>query len=516
MLNIDLISVAVASNSGSGSGDGDSFTLHLLHTNDVHSRFEPFTSRNTKCNPEELDNCFGGVARRAGFINMMKKELGEIMLLDAGDQFQGTPWFYFYKGHDSSHFLNELKYQAMALGNHEFDNGVEGLRMFLGNVTVPILCSNLDLTTAPDFMKKVNERIEITYKNHKFDVVGYITDTVVELSKTEDLKFSNELEKVKEVVTDLVRKGSKFIIALGHAGYEADKRMAREIPDIDIIVGGHSHTLLYHGSSAGVEGDYPTVVRHADGRRTLIVQAGTAGKWVGVLNVAFDEEGNVKSWSGNPVLMNLSIPEDPAIAAQIEYLNGNLSSMFKKVLGRTDVFLDANDKICRSQECNIGNLFTDAMVSFFKERNANATIAFINGGGLRGSMERGDITYTDVITTFPFTDVIMVAETSGRALLEALRYSISDFNPNKEKHGKFLQVSGLKVVYNAENENNTFVVSAKVRPDYEDIRPNATYRIITGKFLLAGGDGYTMFKGNDTRILEFGSWNFFSVSVSVN
>ncbi|ESO08196.1 hypothetical protein HELRODRAFT_75258 [Helobdella robusta] len=449
MLNIDLISVTVATNSSSGSGGGDSFTLHLLHTNDIHSRFEPFTRRSTKCKPGEPENCFGGVARRAGFINMMKKELGEIMLLDAGDQFQGTPWFYFYKGHDSSHFLNKLKYQAMALGNHEFDNGVEGLRIFLGNVTVPILCSNLDQTTTPDFMKKVKEHVEITYKNHKFDVVGYITETVVQLSKTGDLKFSNELEKVKEVVTDLVRKGSKFIIALGHAGYEADKRMPREIPDIDIIVGGHSHTLLYHGSSAGVEGDYPTVVRHADGRRTLIVQAGTAGKWVGVLNVAFDEEGNVKSWSGNPVLMNLSIPEG---MFKIEYLNSNLSFMYTKVLCRTDVFLDANDKICCQQECTLGNLFTDAMVSFFKERNANATIALTNGGGIRSSIDRGttslnhdnnsgDINYNEVISAFPYGDVIMVAETSGRTLYEALRHSISNFSPNKEKHGKFLQVS---------------------------------------------------------------------------
>ncbi|ESN90934.1 hypothetical protein HELRODRAFT_90638 [Helobdella robusta] len=483
-----------------------SLSMTILHTNDVHARVEPFTAMGAKCPEDGIQECFGGVSKRASFIKQERAK-GELLLLDAGDQFQGSPWFYIYKGEDSSHFMNELNYTAMSLGNHEFDNGVEGLRNFLKNVTFTVLCSNLEKSSAPDYLESIKPFTVVNYKGKNITIIGYLTDKVPELSKIGNLKFTNEVSKVKELVQAAVSSGAKYIIAVGHAGYQNDLKMAQEVPDLDIIVGGHSHTLLHNAVKKfkdKITDGYPKVVEHGNGKKTLVVQTGFMGKFVGKLTVQFDEAGNVVSFEGNTVLMDKSIPSDAVIDAQLTSLNAKIKETFGRKIGETEDFLDGGQ--CRLKECNIGNLFTDAIISYFQEKWPNLVIGLVNGGSLRSSINKGCVvTYNDIVSTFPFSDPFVLADVKGVVLKEVFEHSVANYS-TVDKHGKFMQMSGIKVLYDLKKPNDNRVVEIKVATkfksqDYEPLKPEQTYKVALAKFVFNGGDGYTSFgKHSCTKI----------------
>lgn len=486
----------------------DAFNLVILHTNDIHSRFETFNRKEIACKPNPArgdKRCYGGISRRAGFVDLIRRENKNVLLLDAGDQFQGTPWFYTYKGVEASHFLNKLRYDAMALGNHEFDNGVDGLVPFLNNVTVPILCSNLvkDAFVPEKMNQSILEHRVVEMGGRKIGIIGYITSKVPTLSKTGNLSFLEEKEVLKKQVELLKGKEVKIIIALGHSGLRKDKEMAAELSDVDIIVGGHSHSLLYNGINEfndSVSDTYPVKFNHDDGRSTLVVQSGSFGKYVGLLNLTFDPEGKVTSFSGNPVVMDESIPEDPEVKHEMELLLVEVDEKFNFVIGRSLVPLDASENICRVSECNIGNLITDAMVDYVRvlDRWKNLLIAFINGGSLRASLQEGDITYGDILTIWPFSEGLVIVQVNGSTLLEVLEQSVRNFSW-EEKSGKFLQFSGLKVTFDLTKPDGHRVVKVKVKDcyscsTYKDLEMEKMYDVVTQSYLVDGGDGYTVLR----------------------
>ncbi|KAG7224196.1 hypothetical protein INR49_019931 [Caranx melampygus] len=274
------------------------FEVTLLHTNDNHARIEETSEDSGKCRPGRP--CFAGVARRFTKVSEIRKNEENVLFLDAGDQFQGTVWFNYYKGAEAAHFMNKLGYDVMAFGNHEFDNGVEGLiEPFLQKVNCSVVSANIkpDQTLAAKFSGYYRPYALISVGSETVAVVGYTTAETPFLSMPgQHLKFEDEVESLQVQVDKLQTLGYNKIIALGHSGFKVDQDIAKRVRGVDVVIGGHTNTFLYTGSPPSTEvpeGPYPFMVKSNDGRNVPVVQAYAFGKYLGYLKVTFDKAGNI-------------------------------------------------------------------------------------------------------------------------------------------------------------------------------------------------------------------------------
>lgn len=482
------------------------YDITILHTNDVHARFEQFNRYASACSQDDITSgtCFGGVARRHTKIQEIRRSHGNVMLMDAGDQFVGTTWFNVHKGNATSYFMNKLGYDIMCLGNHEFDLGVAGLAPFLDNVTFPVVSSNIDVSQEPRLIDKFSKSWVANVGGEQIGVVGYITPETKEISNAgPTVRFTDVLSSVREEVRRLESLGINKIIALGHAGFSMDKQVA-SIAGVDLAVGGHTNTFLYNGiepSGEVIIGKYPEVVEQDGGGQGLVVQAYTMGKYLGYLNLTFDASGVVTQYSGNPILLDTSIEEDPDMLQYIAEWRKPVDALAQQVIGFSKVLLDGERESCRLKECNLGNMITDAIIDHHQnfthpeDQWAPSAIALWNGGGIRSSINKGVVDRGEAMTVMPFGNEIDLVTVSGSNLRAQLEISVQDYDP-VEQHGRFLQMSGLRVVYNLQMPPGQRVVSAEVRclkcdiPSYSPLSDREDYVIFVSTFLLGGGDGY--------------------------
>lgn len=495
------------------------FELTILHTNDVHARFEQFSADGSQCTDDEArnGNCYGGVARRFSKIQEIRRSHGNVLLLDAGDQFMGTTWFSVHGGQATAHFMNQLGYDAMCLGNHEFDLGVEGLVTFLDNVKVPVVSANTDVTYEPRLQGKFTKSYETVIAGEKIGIVGYITPETSEISVPgPTVSFSDVLKSVKEEVEALRRKGVNKIIALGHAGFDVDKRVAA-IDGVDVVVGGHTNTFLYNGkqpSDEEIDGPYPVVISQAGGNKGLVVQDFAFGKYLGYLTLNFTSDGVVISYSGNPILLDSSVNENYSIQLSINEWRTAVDALRKETIGYSKVYLDGETDHCRLQECNLGNLITDAIIDYHVNYShpesywAPAAIALWNGGGIRSSINKGKVTTGELITVLPFHNEIDVLTVKGKDIRNQLEVSVSDYDL-QNPHGRFLQMSGLRVVYNLQKPVGQRVVSVEAKclecrvPGYSPLKDGDDYKVFLSTFLINGGDGYSFKPSKQLRFNTF-------------
>ncbi|XP_069867074.1 5'-nucleotidase [Dipodomys merriami] len=484
--------------------------LTILHTNDVHSRLEQTSEDSTKCNNASL--CVGGAARLFTKVEQIRRAEANVLLLDAGDQYQGTIWFTVYKGAEVAHFMNALRYDAMALGNHEFDNGVEGLiDPLLKKANFPILSANIK---AKGSLASQISGLYLPYKilhlgGEAVGIVGYTSNETPSLSNPgPSLVFEDEITALQPEVDKLKTLNVNKIIALGHSGFEMDKLIAQKVKGVDIVVGGHSNTFLYTGNPPSKEvpaGKYPFIVTADDGRKVPVVQAYAFGKYLGYLKVEFDEKGNVITSHGNPILLNSSIPEDPTIKADINRWRLKLDNYSTQALGKTIVYLDGTTQSCRFRECNMGNLICDAMINnnlrhpdemFWN----HVSMCILNGGGIRSPIDEqnnGTITWENLAAVLPFGGTFDLVQLKGSTLKKAFEHSVHRYG---QSTGEFLQVGGIHVVYDLSRKPGDRVVRLDVLctrcrvPQYEPLNLDETYKVILPSYLASGGDGFQMIK----------------------
>ncbi|XP_056436708.1 snake venom 5'-nucleotidase-like [Gadus chalcogrammus] len=489
--------------------------LVLLHTNDVHARMEPTSSESGKCAPAKAP-CFAGVARRSWQVNEIRNREKNVLLLDAGDQFQGSVWFNFYKGAEAAFFMNRLRYDAMALGNHEFDNGVEGLvKPFLEDVRFPVLSANLNAILAPKLDGHFEPYKILRVDGQKVGIVGYTSQETPSLSQPgPNLVFGEEVAAVQLQVDKLLTLGVNKIIALGHSGFTKDQEIARKVRGLDVVIGGHTNTFLYTGPPPSTEvpaGDYPFLVQSDHGGTVPVVQAYAFGKYLGYLKLTFDQEGNVKEAKGNPILLDSNVPEDASVAAEVATWRQNLTVYSSKTVGKTLVFLNGTFEECRFRECNLGNLICDAMIhnniKYADELQWNHVAACIlNGGSVRTSIDErsadGDITVEDLLAVMPFGGTFDLVQLSGATLLSAFEHAVRRYGLST---GEFLQVSGIRVVYDLSRPPGARVRSLRVLctecrvPRYEPVDRGALYRVVLPSYLVAGGDGFSMIRDQNVK-----------------
>lgn len=310
----------------------------------------------------------------------------------------------------------------------------------------------------------------------KVGIIGYLTQETSYISSPEGIQIFDEVQGVRDEAKKLKEQGVNILIAVGHAGYLKDMEIAEKVPDIDVVVGGHTNTFLWNGQAPSIEeaqGPYPTVVKQASGRNVPVVQAYAFGKYLGNFMVSFNDEGEVVSWSGLPILMDKSIPQDPFVLNELIPYRKDVDAVAKKEVGRTKVFLDGNRLSCRMVECNLGNFIGDAYVDLFVKYAAEGqwskvAIALLNGGGIRSSIDErsqnGSITYGDLLGVAPFPNTVDVVKITGQTIKDMLEFSVHDYDPSAlEPFGGFLQVSGAQVIYDLTRPKGDRVIELMLR-----------------------------------------------------
>lgn len=496
----------------------------ILHNNDMHARFEQISKSSGKCLKYEADlkECYGGFARTAHEVRKYRQEAKDggtpVLYLNAGDTYTGTPWFALFKSNITAAFLNILAPDAMCLGNHEFDEGVMGLIPLLNAVTFPVLASNLNLSKTPELVqtKSLNKSTVLSVLGVKVGIIGYLTPDTKNLARPNDVEFIDEIIAVNQEANKLKADGVNIMIALGHSGYQKDQEIARNCPQIDIVVGGHTNTFLYNGQSPDseeVNGPYPTIITQPNGKKVPVVQAYAYTKYLGKLHVVFDKLGNLKSWNGQPIIVDATIPEDPDVLELLELYRPNITALENNIIGMTRVPLDGST--CRKTECNLGNIIADSMI-YSRSTDVpsmlswtDASIAIIQGGGIRASISKrpdGSIRMDDIFTVLPFLNELHMVQVNGSTLYRALEHSAAVWET--DSNGGFLQVSGLQIVYDMTKPINKRVVTVKVLcarcivPKYSDLDLMGQYNIILPSFLLSGGDGYNWTETSTVNPME--------------
>ncbi|NPA90708.1 MAG: multifunctional 2',3'-cyclic-nucleotide 2'-phosphodiesterase/5'-nucleotidase/3'-nucleotidase [Chloroflexi bacterium] len=453
---------------------GDEFTLTILHTNDVHANYEKT------------------LARQTTLIKQIREETPNVLLLDAGDRFQGTLFYRLYKGEMAQWAMNYQGYQAMAVGNHEFDDGPPTLAKFIKGANFPVLSANLDVSQDPDLAGLVKPYTVVEVGGEKIGIIGLTTEDVDILSSPgPNVKILPAVDSLKKAVQELTDQGVNKIIALTHVGYEMDKKLAAQVDGVDVIVGGHSHTCL--GDVKHAAGPYPTVVNAPSGQPVLVVQACSKLKYMGRLNVTFDDKGVPKAFSGELIkVKDENVPEDPEVAAEVAKRMEPINELKSKIIGETKVDLVGDREVCRFAECNMGNLVTDAII--WKMKDQNIQIALQNAGGIRASIPKGPISLGQVMEVLPFGNTISTFGLKGEDLWAALENGVSRAeNPENEGTGRFLQVSGLRYTWDPTRPVGSRIVSVEVKnPDgtYSPLDLNAVYRVAANDFMRKGGDDY--------------------------
>lgn len=476
----------------------ETFKLRIIHTNDHHARIEPVVG-GTPAAP-----IHGGVARRKVLIDAIRAEGGNQLLIDAGDVFQGTLWFNQYLGLADLEFYHYLGYEAMTIGNHEFDKGPAPLANFIKQAQFPVLSANMVADPSTPIYGLYKPWIIKEVGGERIGIFGLTTEETPAISSPgAGITFTNYIEAAKKAVADLKAQGINKIIALTHIGITFDRELARQVDGIQVIIGGHSHTPMGPMlKPADPARPYPEVIASPSGKPVVMATDWEWGRWLGDLTVGFDANGDITNVLGaRPTEVAASIAPDTALDNRIKVLAQPIAGLRTKPAGEAAVALNGNRADVRTKETNLGNLISDAMLE--KTRPAGAQVAIMNGGSIRTSIDAGQITLGELLDVQPFGNTIGLVTLTGTQLKQALENGVSQV---ETVAGRFPQVAAMRYSFDASRPAGDRVTSVQIadgKGGYTALDPNGSYRVVTNAFLIAGGDGYTVF-GQGTNKIDTG------------
>lgn len=500
-------------------GAAADFTMTVLHTNDVHGRFEEITPDGTRCpqTSAEKGRCVGGIPRQKTLVEDVRRKGGNMVFLNTGDYYQGSLWYYLLGATIVVDAVNYLKHDAMTLGNHEFDKGPGGMEPLLRNSTVPILGCNLDFSDEP-LLRDIPLKPSMTVERggQKVGLIGYVTPNTAFLSRPGKVRFTDEVECIRREARKLRAEGVKVIIAMGHSGLPKDKEIAEAVPEVSLVVGGHTHTFLYSGpttdgkiSGNTPQGPYPVVVERADGTRCLVVQDFWLGKYMGYINVTWNDKGQPLRWEGQPVLLDSTIKQDPDGLALLDKYRPLLETKRMESVARTQVLLEGDKQATRFGESNLGNVVTEAFLKHMarvterdvKSSWSSVAAAIANGGGFRAPIDEqsthGVVTYEDVVNVIPFGNTMVLLNLTGAQLKQVVEHGVALHDPTGLiSKGEFLQMAGMRVAYDISRKPMDRVVNLQIFctacrvPVFEEVNPDKWYRIAAVSYIVNGGDNF--------------------------
>ena len=445
----------------------NSSTLQILHTNDIHGRFEYKDDREPSI----------GFSRLKTKVDELRAKNPNTLLLDAGDTTHGTVDITLSNGEAMIDLMNVLGYDAMAPGNHDFNYGYKQLLKLKGQAKFPVLAANVirEKDGKSDFEAYTIKELN----GMKVGIFGLATEETKYKSNpknTEGIAITDYIKASKDAVAALKKEKVDIIVALSHIGIDQEsevttKDIAAKVEGIDLIVDGHSHTALPEGIVVG---------------KTLIVQTGAHLSNLGVVEIDF-KDGKVSSKKASlfSAADSKDLVADEAVSKKLEAMKEKNEVIKQEIIGKTNIDLVGERDIVRTKESTLGNVITDAML-----KASGADVALTNGGGIRASIPKGEVTLGGVMNAFPFTNFLSVIEVTGQDILDALEHGVDSYPGTA---GKFPHVAGMKYVFNPDKAAGERVVDVKIGG--KDLDKAAKYELVTNDFVAIGGDDYDAFKG---------------------
>lgn len=491
----------------------DAFSLSILHVNDTHARADK-------------------LPKLATAVKEQRETKKNVLTLHAGDAFSGTLYFNEFHGKADLALLNEIGFDAMVFGNHEFDlgsspEGHQALADFVKGAKFPFVDANTDFSADAKFTGLFTDLVSSEPENgkiysgivkeidgEKVGIFGLTTEETMDIASPDKITFTNYIDEAKKAVAAFEGMGVNKIIALTHIGYndnpnvDNDILLAKNVPGIDVIVGGHDHTKLEKPFVV----DTNTVGEAKDA--TLIVQANEYVNYLGTLDVTFDGNGIVTKYDGELIDLG-KVVEDEALVKILEPFTAKVNEVSNKEIGVKIAEELANPRATednlnsvRSNETALGNIITDGMLAKAqKYTDKTVVMALQNGGGIRAAIPAGNITVGQVITVLPFGNTLALMDVTGAELKAAFEVSLK--NAPKE-NGGFLHIGGAKLQYDSSKEVGSRVVSIeyldKATGKYVALEDGKTYTVATNAYTAKGGDSLTMFEKayNEGRVTDLG------------
>ncbi len=459
----------------------------ILHTNDTHGRID-----------RGMDGSLG-ITAVAAFKKVLEQEGAQVILLDAGDTLHGKPIATIDQGETIVKVMNASGYDAMTLGNHDFNYGSDRLRALTKEMEFPVLSANV--TNDKDGTPFVSNHMIIEKNGVKFGIFGLSTlETVTKTNpkNVSDLQFYDPIETAQFEVSELEAEGADVIIALGHIGIDesSDPTSAdilSKVDGIDLFIDGHSHSTL-------------AACITANQTESLLVSTGQYLNAIGM--VVIDNDQTMKAYSlttddlakaGVKTVLAENETEatiEEEVGTILIKANDKLSTSLKEVVATTEVALDGLRENVRTKETNLGNLAADAI-----RWAAGTDVAMTNGGGIRTSIAVGDITKGMLAEVFPFGNIVVSKEVTGQAIKDMLEHGVKDYPATS---GGYPQISGMTFNMDPAQPAGSRISNLKINGKAIDL--TATYTLASNDFTIAGGDGYTMI-GDEffPTLYEFGA-----------
>lgn len=443
--------------------------ITILHTNDMHGRFKS-------------DEKVIGIDT----VSAIKKSIENSILVDAGDTIHGLPFVTLSQGQDAVDLLNEAGYEFMAPGNHDFNYGQERLiELFKNSVTLKngenklkLLASNVKKDGKPIFEPNSIKEMQVNGKTVKVGLFGLSTEETAYKTNPNNVKgidFTSPIDAAKEQVKELEDKGADIIVALSHIGTDESSEttsydVINAVDGIDVYVDGHSHTTFDEGKKVN---------------DTLLVSTGEYLSNLGKVELELNDENEVVKATASLITKEqaLSVTPDKKVTEKIEEISSNQEEVLSEVIGTNAIELDGKRESVRVKETNLGNLITDAMLN-----ETNADLAITNGGGIRASISKGDITKGDVVSVLPFGNYIVTKKLTGAQIKEVLEFGVRSYG---ESLGGFPHVAGIKFVVDPSRAVGDRIISLTINGQKLDM--NKTYTVATNDFTAVGGDDYPCF-----------------------
>lgn len=464
-LSITMVLSLVLFNPISAFAD-DAKELVILHFNDTHARVKSV----------EKDGVVTGVGfdRIAQYKQDLLKENPNVLMLDAGDTVHGQPIATLSQGESIVKILNLMGIDAFTPGNHDFNYGFARLQELEKMMNFPIVSANVMDKSGKEVFKPYVIKEMDGFKVGIFGLSTPETSYKTNPKNVETIDFTDTIAAAKKAVEALEKENVDVIIALTHLGLDqgddTSDKVAEAVDGIDLVIDGHSHTTLEEGRMV---------------KNTLIASTGEYDKAFGIVTLKIaNGEVTEKSAKLMAAADTKDIVPHPDVVALLADIDTGLNEILSEKIGTSTVMLDGARENVRTKETNFGQLVADAMLDA-----TGAEVALTNGGGIRASIEAGDITKNHIVTSFPFGNYLVTKEVKGKDIKAALEHGLSKY---PEQNGGFPHVAGITFTFNTANPAGSRVSDLMVGGSPVDMEK--AYLFVTNDFMAAGGDDYTMLK----------------------
>lgn len=526
-------------------------TLNIAHINDHHSQLEPQANAELMVGDQLLRMSLGGFPRVTAAMREIENSTLNLLKLHAGDAITGTLFYTFFKGQADARLMNTVCFDAFALGNHEFDDGDSVLKNFLdelaqGDCKTSVISANVKPAAGTPLVGVVLPHTIKTVGDVKVGIVGLtIADKTTNSSRPWDTtKFIDEVKAAQASIDTLRGQGIRHIVLLTHQGYERDVALAAQLTDVDVIIGGDSHSLLGDFTSLGLNssGAYPTVVKNRNGEKVCVGQAWEYAKAVGLMSVEFDEQGRVAQCGGRAQLLvgddyarkaadgkwvalpaaeraaitanlhktgavRVTTPDAQATQVLASYI-AQVDEQKKRSVGALSEALclvrvpgEATNRSASVAGCEKANTLargSDAaqtVAEAFLSAAKRADLALQNAGGVRIAIPAGAVNMNTAISMLPFTNVLVELTMTGAEIQATLEDAVSNHLDNKSSDGSHPYAAGLRWNLDMSRAKGQRFSGLQVKSRstgvWKAINPQRNYVVVTNDFIASGKDGYT-------------------------